>query len=324
MTLKFNGFKAKRNFHTILNFVLFPKYEMYENKYRTKICDFTVAESSYSGYYYNTWYEYEGKSLSQSSTVSNRSQGGQMIEKRGPKCIFQSAHTSQKMEPDHFKLFAEVWKRQKLMDNSRIVEKISVTSLFCAKNWSLQKPMHLKWLLWQHPAQYLCGKMIFYWKYVKNKSPRRWALIGLRFKIYIWFCAWGGGGGERVNFLFICCMATRLRRELCIELFFTVIKSFWGVHVRVFAEIFAQKWAVCLSKRLVTKAIGMQRQPGSTWTFLTKMNPLDGSGLISDDDSSAISLPSDAGLEISGTWGRERSEIERWEVLEDEGDGGDD
>ena len=43
MTLKFNGFKAKRNFHTILNFVFFQKYEMYENKYCTKICDFTVA-----------------------------------------------------------------------------------------------------------------------------------------------------------------------------------------------------------------------------------------------------------------------------------------
>ena len=42
MTWKFNGFKAKRNFHTILNFVPFQKYEMYENKYRTKICDFTV------------------------------------------------------------------------------------------------------------------------------------------------------------------------------------------------------------------------------------------------------------------------------------------
>ena len=36
MTLKFNGFKAKRNFHTILNFVLFQKYEMYKNKYRTE------------------------------------------------------------------------------------------------------------------------------------------------------------------------------------------------------------------------------------------------------------------------------------------------
>ena len=46
MTLKFNAFKAKRNFHTILNFVLFQKYEMYENKYRTKICDFTVSEGS--------------------------------------------------------------------------------------------------------------------------------------------------------------------------------------------------------------------------------------------------------------------------------------
>ena len=42
MTLKFNGFKAKRNFHTMLNFALFQKYEMYENKYRTKICDFAV------------------------------------------------------------------------------------------------------------------------------------------------------------------------------------------------------------------------------------------------------------------------------------------
>ena len=44
MTLKFNGFKEKRNFHSILNFVLFQKYKMYENKYRTKICDFTVVE----------------------------------------------------------------------------------------------------------------------------------------------------------------------------------------------------------------------------------------------------------------------------------------
>ena len=43
MTWKFNGFKAKRNFHTILNFVLLQKYEMYESKYRTKICDFTVC-----------------------------------------------------------------------------------------------------------------------------------------------------------------------------------------------------------------------------------------------------------------------------------------
>ena len=42
MTLKINRFKAKRNFHTILNFVLFHKYEMYENKHRTKICDYTV------------------------------------------------------------------------------------------------------------------------------------------------------------------------------------------------------------------------------------------------------------------------------------------
>ena len=35
--------QSKNKFHTILNFVLFQKYEMYENKYRTKICDFTVT-----------------------------------------------------------------------------------------------------------------------------------------------------------------------------------------------------------------------------------------------------------------------------------------
>ena len=32
-------------------------------------------------------------------------------------------------------------------------------------------------------------------------------------------------------------MATRLRMKLCIELFFTGIKTFWGVHVQVLAEI---------------------------------------------------------------------------------------
>ena len=36
-----DGFKAKRNFH-IIKFRTFQKYEMYENKYRTKSCDFTV------------------------------------------------------------------------------------------------------------------------------------------------------------------------------------------------------------------------------------------------------------------------------------------
>ena len=44
MTLKFEGLKAKRNFHTDLNLVLFSKVRKYEIKYRTKICDFTVSE----------------------------------------------------------------------------------------------------------------------------------------------------------------------------------------------------------------------------------------------------------------------------------------
>ena len=35
--------------------------------------------------------------------------------------------------------------------------------------------------------------------------------------------------------------------------------------------------------------------------FLDENKPLDGAGVISDDDGSAISLPSDDGLEISGT-----------------------
>ena len=40
--------------------------------------------------------------------------------------------------------------------------------------------------------------------------------------------------------------------------------------------------------------------------FLDEKEPLDGAGAISDDDGSAISLPSDGGLEIGGT----ESEIE--------------
>ena len=42
MTLKFKVLKAKINFHVVLNLVLFSKVRKYENKYWTKICDFTV------------------------------------------------------------------------------------------------------------------------------------------------------------------------------------------------------------------------------------------------------------------------------------------
>ena len=84
---------------------------------------------------------------------------------------------------------------------------------------------------------------------------------------------YGRWGLRHLNFVFICRMATRLRMKL-IELFFTVIKSFWGVHVQVLAENFAQRRALSLSQRLVTEAIGMQRQPWSNWTFLTKRNRL--------------------------------------------------
>ena len=74
-------------------------------------------------------------------------------------------------------------------------------------------------------------------------------------------------GLRHLNFVVSCCMATRLRIKLRIELSFTVIKSFWGVHVQVLAETFAQRWAVSLSRRLVAEVIGMQTQPWSTWTF---------------------------------------------------------
>ena len=82
---------------------------------------------------------------------------------------------------------------------------------------------------------------------------------------------YGRWGLRNLNFVFIFCMATRLRMKLRIESFFTVIKLFWGVHVQVLAEIFAHRWAVALSQRLVMEAIGMQKQPWSTWIFLLKM-----------------------------------------------------
>ena len=43
MTLKFEGLKAERNFHAEINLVLSSKVRKYENKYRTKICDFTAC-----------------------------------------------------------------------------------------------------------------------------------------------------------------------------------------------------------------------------------------------------------------------------------------
>ena len=42
--IEIQGLGAKRNVHTVLNFVLFSKVQNYEIKYRAKICDFTVAK----------------------------------------------------------------------------------------------------------------------------------------------------------------------------------------------------------------------------------------------------------------------------------------
>ena len=53
------------------------------------------------------------------------------------------------------------------------------------------------------------------------------------------------------------CMAKGFRMKLRSELLYKLTKSFWGVHVQVLAELFAQRWAVSLSQRVVTEAIGM-------------------------------------------------------------------
>ena len=103
-----------------------------------------------------------------------------------------------------------------------------------------------------------------------------------------------------------------------------MIKSFWGVHVPVLAEIFAQRWAVSLSQRLATEAIGMQRQPWSTWIFLMKMNRL----TALDWSPTTIAVPFrfqvTLGLKLALHRGREGSKIDRREVIDDEGDDGDD
>ena len=57
--------------------------------------------------------------------------------------------------------------------------------------------------------------------------------------------------------------------------------------------------------------------------FVDENEPLDGDGLISDDNGSAISLQIDGGLEISGKEG-ELCKIKRREVLDEEDYDGDD
>ena len=83
-----------------------------------------------------------------------------------------------------------------------------------------------------------------------------------------------------------------------IELFFTVMKLFWGVHAQVLAKIFAQRWAASLSERLFTEAIWDAEAALEYLDFLDENEPLDGAWVISDDGGSANSFPSDGGLEI--------------------------
>ena len=60
---------------------------------------------------------------------------------------------------------------------------------------------------------------------------------------------YGRWGLRHLNFVFICRMATRLRMKLRIELFFTVIKSFWGVHVHVHVHVHVQVVAEIIAPR---------------------------------------------------------------------------
>ena len=135
---------------------------------------------------------------------------------------------------------------------------------------------------------------------------------------------YGRWGLRHLNFVFICRMATRLRMKLRIELFFTVIKSFWSVHVQVLAEIFAQRWAISLSQRLVTEAKGLQRQPWSNWTFLMKRNRL----ATLEWSPTTMAVPFRfhviVGLKLAAQRARAKQNRARWQVLDDEGDEGDD
>ena len=73
------------------------------------------------------------------------------------------------------------------MDNTGIAQKPVLWAVFVQKI-DRSKTYVLKWLLRQYLVQYLCGKMIFYCKYVEKKSPWSWALIDLRFKLHKGFC----------------------------------------------------------------------------------------------------------------------------------------
>ena len=64
-------------------------------------------------------------------------------------------------------------------------------------------------------------------------------------------------GLRHPNFVFMCCMATRLRMKLPIDLPYQLTKSFWGVHVQDLAGFFfffcSKVGSFSLSQRVVTE-----------------------------------------------------------------------
>ena len=84
----------------------------------------------------------------------------------------------------------------------------------------------------------------------------------------------GRWGLRHLNFVFICRMATRLRLKLRIWVVLYIDQVVLGCSFSSSCRNFCSKWAVSFSQRLVTEAIGMQRQPWRNWTFLTKRNCL--------------------------------------------------
>ena len=84
-----------------------------------------------------------------------------------------------------------------------------------------------------------------------------------------------------------------------------------------FLPKFSFKTELFRSLGIVPKAIGMHRQPLSTWTFLTVLDRSPTTMAVS------FRFQVTLGLKIAASW-QERIKIERWEVLDIEDDDGDD
>ena len=149
-------------------------------------------------------------SLPQGSPKAREVKWSRKLTKKGHS--FQIPQTSQKRNSESVKLFGEVWNRQNVMDNSRIVQKNGFTGRFEPKIDRSQN-LPLKWLLWQDLVQYLCGKMIFYLKYVERKVLRTERLLTYDLGSTKGFAhGWGGGGvGLSKHVLFCLSFAFDLR-----------------------------------------------------------------------------------------------------------------